>query len=182
MLRSGASKERWFREFRLTLEYSCSTPQPCKHGQTLAPQKRAKGLPMPPATGWESRYRANAAVHVKAASWPPPSKNMIPRHIPRHGNTMRASIAFGFAISIMASWTMAGKKRYSSESKRLPFAGEVAVPGRQVDHQITRAVGDALAGQARLRRQTVGVVQLIFLFVVGRTAALQPLANDHMTR
>lgn len=59
----------------------------------------------------------------------------------------------------------------------LAFLHQILVPRRDDHQQIPRAVGDALAAQARLRRDRAGRVEHVFLVVGGRVAALPALRN-----
>ena len=62
----------------------------------------------------------------------------------------------------------------------MPFADGVAVPARDVDHEVLGAVWDALAGEARLGLDGGGEVDHVFLFLAGLVAAVDPLAHDHV--
>jgi hypothetical protein len=59
---------------------------------------------------------------------------------------------------------------------------QVAVPAGDFHHDVRRTIRHALAGEPRLRREAVSVIQLVFLVFARLAATGQPLANDHMTR
>ena len=62
------------------------------------------------------------------------------------------------------------------------FLGEILIPLRNLHHQVARAIGHALAAQARLRGKPRRFVELIE-FSVGRfVARLQPFVHDDVAR
>src|SRR5713226_7430832 len=60
----------------------------------------------------------------------------------------------------------------------LGLFGVVFVPFGNLDDHVGRAIGDALAAQARLGRDSRGFVELIVFGVGGFVAGLQPLMHD----
>ena len=61
------------------------------------------------------------------------------------------------------------------------FADDVAIPIWNVDDQITRAVGNALAAQAAVWRQTGRKGEFFFLGVRHLRNCFQPLSDDAVT-
>src|SRR5467141_4713919 len=79
-------------------------------------------------------------------------------------------------------WTAFVSPRPTGRDLLLRFLGEVLIPFGDLNHKVTRSISDALAPEARLRRQSWRLVELIE-FGVGRLAAgLKPLMHDDVAR
>src|SRR6267378_2869921 len=79
-------------------------------------------------------------------------------------------------------WTAFVSPRPTGRNLVLRFLGEILIPLGDLDNEVARSIGNALAPEARLRRQSWGLVELIE-FGVGRLAAgLEPFMHDDVAR
>src|SRR5579863_10380634 len=85
-------------------------------------------------------------------------------------------------------WRPAGAC-YKTRSRRIAggtlvvsFLGVILIPLGNFDDEILRAIRDALAAEARLRRDAGSFIELVELGIGRLVAAFQPFVNDHMAR